>query len=168
MVKVDDIRRISLFRDMPDHLIELLAPEAQLKIYNTNAQLCRINQRVDTLYMLVMGQVALKVNLTPDVELILDTVQSGACFGLSSLVTGETASFNVICQEPCEVITLPGDRMIRLFEGNPDLGYQVMLRLASHYKASMESRAQMIMRTLDRHPDFKGKISDLENLTPSF
>ncbi|MFH1156727.1 MAG: cyclic nucleotide-binding domain-containing protein [Pseudomonadota bacterium] len=168
MVKVDDIKRITLFRDMADDMLELLAAEAQLSIYNTGSKLCRINEQVENLYMLIMGQVSLKINLMPDVDLIVDTVQNGSCFGLSSLVTGETASYTAICQEPCEVITLPGIRMIQLFDEHPEMGCQVMLRLALHYKTLMDSRAQMIMRTLDRHPELKGKISDLETLTPAF
>jgi signal-transduction protein with cAMP-binding, CBS, and nucleotidyltransferase domain len=168
MVKIEDIRRINLFRDMPEPLLELVAGQAQLSIYNTGFELTRINERVDRLYMLTMGQVALKINLMPDVDIILDTVQSGSSFGLSSLVTGEAATCTAVCQEPCEVITLPGERMIQLFGEVPLLGYQVMRRLAMHYKTLLDSRAQMIMRTLDRHPELKDRIDDLDTLTPAF
>jgi CRP-like cAMP-binding protein len=153
---------------MPENLLEILAAEAQISIYNTGSELCRINERVDTLYLLVMGQVALKVSLLPHVDVILETIQSGESFGLASLITGETSAYTALCQEPCEVITLPGYRMMELFDADPVLGYQMMLRLAIHYRTILDSRAQMIMRTLDRHPEFKAKIDDLSTLAPVF
>lgn len=168
MVKIEDLKRINLLRDMPDNLLEIIAKEAQLSIFSTNREFYHIHDNIDTFYMLVMGQVALTVELAPGIDVIIDTVQSGASFGLSSLVTDTKASSTAVCQEPCEVITLYGKQMLDLFEENRELGYQMMLRMAKHYKKTMENRTQMIMKTLDRHPEFKGKTDDLEELTPIF
>ncbi len=168
MVKTEDLKRINILKDMPEHLLEIIAKEAHLSIFSTNKELYRVNDNIDTFYMLSMGQVALKAQLTPDIDVILDTVQSGSTFGLSSLVTDTLTSSTAVCQEPCEVITLYGERMMDLFEENRELGYHIMRRLAMHYKRDMDHRAQMIMKTLDKHPEYKHKIKDLETLTPIF
>jgi len=168
MVSIYDLKRINLFKDMPDHLLEIIAAEAQLSIFSTNAELFKVDEDVTSLYLLLMGQVALKVSLLPDVDVIIDTVQSGSSFGLSAMVTGMKASTTALCQEPCEVITLPGPTMIQLFEENPDLGFNVMVRLAKHYRDSIEKRSLMIMKTLDQYPELKHKIEDLETLTPVY
>lgn len=168
MVSISDLKRINLLKELPDHLLDIIASEAQLSIFSTNAELFRINEPVDTLYMLIMGQVALKVSLFPDVEVIIETVQSGSSFGLSSLVTGTMASATALCQEPCEVVTLPGEKMLKLFDDNPELGFHVMRSLAGQYRGLIERRSHMIMKTLDRYPEMKNKIDDLETLTPVY
>ena len=168
MVKIEDLKKINLLKGLPDALLEIIAPEAHLSIYNTDTVLFDTDEDIDIFYMLIMGQIALKVALSPDVNVILDTIQSGASFGVASLVPGTNTSSTAVCQEPCEVIKLSSKKMIQLFENHSELGYQVMLRLARHYKKIMDNRTHMIMKTLDNNPNFKYKIADIETLTPIF
>ena len=168
MVKIEDLKKINLLNGLPDNLLEIIASEAHVSIYNTDTVLFDTNEDIDTFYMLIMGQVAHKVPLSPDVNIILDTIQSGSTFGIASLVPGTNASSTAVCQEPCEVITLSSKKMTQLFEKHHELGYQVMLRLAQHYKIKLDNRTNMIMKTLDNNPEFKHKIDDIESLTPIF
>ncbi|THB79882.1 MAG: cyclic nucleotide-binding domain-containing protein, partial [Desulfobacteraceae bacterium] len=64
MVKTEDLKRINILKDMPEHLLEIIAKEAHLSIFSTNKELYRVNDNIDTFYMLSMGQVALKAQLT--------------------------------------------------------------------------------------------------------
>ncbi len=168
MVKTEDLKRIRLLADMPEDLLEIIAAKAQVSIFNTNSVLFDKDEDIDTFYLVLMGQVALKVEILPDVDVIIDTLQAGSSFGSSSLTPDAKASYTAVCQEPCELISLSGDTMKPLFKENSKLGFQLMLRLAGQYKANMESRKQMIMKTLDDYPEFKEKIHDLDNLTPAF
>jgi len=165
MVKIEDLKRINLLRAFPDHLFEIIAAEAQLNIFGADTQLITVNEPVDTFFMLIMGQVAIKRELTPEIDIILDNIQSGSSFGTSAFVNDATASYTAICQEPSEVITLSGMRMKQLFKENHELAYHIMLGVAKQYKKYLNTRAQMIMKTLDDHPDLKKDIHDIENLT---
>ncbi len=165
MVKIEDLRRISMFKNSPDHLLEIISKEAKLSIFNTDTQLITIHEKVDTFYMLIMGQVAVIRELTPEIDVILDYVQSGASFGISSIVIGATATYTAICQEPCEVITLSGDRMIELFEENHELAYYMMLDVSRQYKRYMDIRANMILKTLGEKREIKEKIHNIESLS---
>lgn len=168
MVKIEDLKRINMLKNVPDHLLEILRQEAQLNIYGINTQLFAAGDKIDTFYLMIMGQVALKVELSPDIDVILDNLQSGRSFGSSSLIKGSIASYTAVCQEPCEVITLYSPRLIELFETNQELAYYVMTGVAGQYKRTMDKRARMIMRTLDKHPEFKQRINDISKLTPAF
>ena len=55
--------------------------------------------------------------------------------------------------------------MKQLFKENHELAYYMMLGVAKQYKKYLDTRAQMIMKTLDEHPEFKEEINDIENLT---
>ncbi len=165
MVKIEDLRRINMLKGFPDHLFEILAREAQLNIYGVNTQLISIHERVDTFFMLIMGQVAVKKELTPRVDVIFDYIQSGSSFGTSALLEGSTASYTAVCQETCEAITLSGKRIRELFKENHELAYYMLLGAARQYKNKMDIRARMIMKALDENPELKKDIHDIEDLT---
>lgn len=165
MVKIEDLKRITLLKDVPDHLLQIIAGEAQLSIFGEGTELLSIGDDVTTYFMLVMGQVAVKQPLAEDIDVILDFIQSGGSFGSSAFIAGSKANYNAVCQETCEVITVSGQKMQSLFESSDELAYHVMSGVAIQYKSSMDQRAQMILDTLDDNPDIAGQINDIENLT---
>lgn len=166
MVKIEDLKRINMLKRVPDHLLEILSAEAQLNIYGTGTQLFTVGDKVDTFYLMIMGQVALTVALTPDVDVILDNLQSGRSFGSAALIKNSKASYTAVCQEPCEVVTIFGPRLKELFKENQELAYYVMTGVAGQYKRTMDKRARMIIKTLEENPDLKQGIDDIQKLTP--
>jgi CRP/FNR family transcriptional regulator, cyclic AMP receptor protein len=168
MVKIEDLKRINMLKKVPDHLLAILGQEAQLSIYGADTQLFTVGDPIDIYYMLIMGQVALKSTLNPDVDVILDNLQSGQSFGSSALRKGSKASYTAVCQEPCEVITLYGPRMIELFQTNSELAYHMMAGVAGQYKRTMDIRARMIIKTLEMNPELNHRIDDIEQLIPAY
>ncbi len=168
MVKIQDLKHIHMLEHMPAHLLALIGQEAQLSIFSSGTCLFKAGERVDTFYMVIMGQVALTVALNPDIDVVLENIQSGRTFGSSALISGGPATYTAVCQEPCEVITLSGPRMQQLFETNHELAFHLMTGVARQYKNSMDARAKMIMKTLARHPEMKASIHDIETLTPAY
>ncbi len=160
MVNIEDLRRINLFKNIPEHLLEIIAGEAQLSIYGTGTQLITVNEKVENFYLLVMGQVAIKRNVTPDVDVILEYIQSGQSFGTFALIEGAKAFYSAVCQETCEIISVSGDRMIQLFEKNHELAYYIMMDVSKRYKRFMDKRSQMILKTLVDDSDMKEDIYD--------
>jgi CRP-like cAMP-binding protein len=168
MVKIQDLKQIHMLENMPNHLLSLIGLEARLSIFSAGTCLFRAGEPVDTFYMVIMGQVALTVALNPDIDVILENIQSGRTFGSSALISGGPAAYTAVCQEPCETITLSGPRMQQLFETNQELGFYLMKGVARQYKQTMDNRAKMIMKTLARHPEMKASIHDIETLTPAY
>lgn len=168
MVKIQDLRHIYMLEQMPAHLLALIGQEAQLSIFSNGTCLFKAGEKVDTFYMVIMGQVALTVALNPDIDVVLENIQSGRTFGSSALISGGPATYTAICQEPCETITLSGSRMQKLFETNDELAFYLMAGVARQYKNSMDIRAKMILKTLARHPEMKASIHDIDTLTPAY
>lgn len=167
MVKIEDLQRINLLKHIPDHLFEIIAKEAQLSIFGEGTQLITVNENIDTFYMLIMGQVAVKKELTPEMDVILDNIQSGSSFGVPALLRESKAFYTAVCQEPCEVISLSGKRMKQLFRENQALGYHIMYAAAKHYKKSMEKQILMIMKTLDQNPMLVESMNDIKKFLPA-
>jgi CRP/FNR family cyclic AMP-dependent transcriptional regulator len=160
MVKIEDLKRINLLKDVPEHLLEIVANEAQLSIFGAGTELITMNEEIDNFYMLVMGQVAVKRNITPDIDVILEYIQSGHSFGISALIEGSKAFSTAVCQETCEIITVSGERMIELFEKNHELAYYIMMDVSKRYKRFMDKRAQMILKTYVDDLDMQDDIYD--------
>ena len=165
MVKLQDLKRINMLKNMPDHLLELLADEAMLSIYGTQTRLFTVGEHVEYFYMINMGQVALKVSLNPDVDVILDLFQAGRSFGSCSFLEDSTASYSAECEEPCEIITLEGARLKELFQTNHELAYHLKAGVARQYRQTLDKRANMIMKTLALHPELRDGIKDIKTLT---
>ncbi len=166
MVRVEDLRKIHLMKDMPQELLAKVASEAQLNIYSAGTVLFRFNENIEYFYMVLMGQVALQVELQPELTVILTSVNSGYAFGVSSLVSGARAASTAICKETCELITLPVDKLTRMFEEDKRLGFEFMYRLAKLFQQIMANRTRMIMRALDQHPEAMDRLGDLGHLAP--
>lgn len=160
MVKIEDLKRINMFKNAPEHILQIMAKEAQLSIFGTGTQLITINEKIDTFYMLIMGQVAIKKEFTPEIDVILDYLQSGSSFGTSAMIEGSIAFYTAVCLEPCEVITLSGKRMLQLFEENHELAYYIMMDVSLKYKRYMDYRTQMIMKTLEDNSALDEEIYD--------
>ncbi len=165
MVKVKDLKRINILKKIPDHLLEIIAQEANLSIFGAGTQLLTVKEKAERLYLLVMGQVAVKQPVTDDIDLILAFIQSGGSFGIPALLENQKASYTAVCQEPCEVITLEGERLIQLFKENNELAFYMLQGAAAQYKQNMDKRAQMIIKVLDENPELKEEIEEIESLT---
>ncbi|MFH2059516.1 MAG: cyclic nucleotide-binding domain-containing protein [Pseudomonadota bacterium] len=165
MVNLTDLKRINLLKTIPDHLLEIIAKEAQLSIFGTGTQLIVDQEKSETFYMLVMGQVAVKQQLTPDIDIIFAYIQSGASFGIPALLRNQKASYTAVCQEPCEVITLSGERMLELFDQNHELAYYMLKGAANQYKQNMDQSAQMVVKVLDENPALLESIDEIETPT---
>ena len=153
-------------KGLPEHLLKILVEEAQLSIFGAGSVLIRDNDAADIVYMLVMGQVEIKQQLTEDVDVIFALVQSGATFGVPALLEGQLSSYTAVCQEPCEVITISGQRLRELFETNHELAYYMFIGAANQYKNNMHRRAQMVMKVVDQNPELKETL-DIEIETMS-
>lgn len=158
MIKIEDLKRINMLSDIPDHLLKIISEVAQLNIYDKDSPLFSQGENIDIFYMIVMGQVALKVPLDEDTDVIFDILQAGRSLGSSAMFSDPEASYTAICQEPCEIITLKGKTLRDLFNDNKELGYYLMAGVASQYKRNMDRRLRMILKTLEKHPELQHRV----------
>ncbi|NWH05385.1 Crp/Fnr family transcriptional regulator [Desulfobacter latus] len=158
MIKIEDLKRINMLADMPDHLLKMISEVAQLNIYGKDTLLFSQGENIDLFYMIVMGQVALKVPLDEDIDVIFDILQAGRSLGSSAMLSDAKASYTAICQEPCEIMTLNGKTLQNLFNDNKEIGYYLMAGVAGQYKRTMDRRLRIILKTLEKHPELQHRI----------
>ncbi len=168
MVKIEDVKKIGIFRDMPCHILEIIAEEAQVQILGKGTELFHAGQRNETFYMMTKGQVALKLELTEDIDVTFENRQGGDAFGLSSLVQDAESSYSAVSQEACEVLILKAPRMFELFEQNRELAFYMLRAVAKQYQRLMNRRAKMTINTLETNPDLQSGMEDVGVLPRSY
>ncbi len=164
MVKIEDLKRINMLSQMPDHLLEILSQDAHLNIYGKNTRFFTVGEKINTFYMMIMGQVAFKVALNDDIDVIFENLQSGRSFGSSAVIKNARATYTAESQEPCEMITLSGRGLVEKFASNPELAYHFMIGMAGQYKRTMDKRAIMLIKTLEERPDLRQDVDDIDDI----
>lgn len=158
MIRIEDLKRINMLANMPDHLLKIISELAQFNIYGTDTLLFSQGENIDIFYMIVMGQVELKAPLDEDIDVIFDILQAGRSLGSSAMFSDAKASYTAICQEPCEIITLDGKKLQDLFNDNKEIAYYLMAGVASQYKRTMDRRIRTILKTLEKHPELQHRV----------
>lgn len=157
MTTVDkhELRRIQLIEDMSDPMLDLLGSVGKLKIFGEDTVLFQEGQVLDQCYMVLTGTVFLEVQPEPDVIITLESLESGACFGLSSLIPGSRTQSSAICAESCELVCFSAQSLYELLQSHYDLGFTFMYRIVRTFKDRMEHRTQLFLRALENHPELQ-------------
>ncbi|MBT7261706.1 MAG: cyclic nucleotide-binding domain-containing protein, partial [Desulfobacula sp.] len=118
MVEKDILEKIVFLKDLPEPVLEKIGNIAHLETFDEEGILFRQNQEQIFLYMLVSGKVFLNCRSTLGRSLTLDEVLPGRTFGVSALMGETSSTFTAVCVEPCEIITISGEKMRELFEND--------------------------------------------------
>ncbi|MFH1156726.1 MAG: Crp/Fnr family transcriptional regulator [Pseudomonadota bacterium] len=156
MVGKDDLKKITIFTDLPEEMIEAIGSIAQIQDAEEETVLFEQEQDLSTLYMLLSGTVFLNSKSPSGKMLTLDQVVPGQSFGVSALMGRGRSSFTAICGLKSRLVTVSSDKLKGLFEKDPKLGYQVMLRVVKRFKSRTDKHTKQFLHYLATHPDIKG------------
>jgi hypothetical protein len=118
-------RRTDLFRHIPDGEMYHLARIAKLREYKAGTTLVREGEQADYLYILVSGEAQVLKNGKR-----ITALQAGNLIGDMALVDKYPRSADVVLTQPSTVITIEIQRLERLLDAYPRLGYIVAMNLA--------------------------------------
>jgi CRP-like cAMP-binding protein len=152
MVSSDQLKKIQFLSDLPDDILEKISPHARQAVFESDTILIRQNDPQHLVHMLVSGKILLNTRSDTGRVLTLDEIEPGQSFGLSALFGKSSATFTAVCTEPCDIIVLSGDLMVKLFEADHRIGYAVMRRVAQLFKDRMNKHTGQFLHSLSIHP----------------
>jgi len=155
MVDRHELRRITLIQDMSDAHLDILGSAGTLKIFSNDTVLFHEQQILDQCYMILTGTVNLEVQPDPDVIITLESLEAGACFGLSSLVPGSESQSNAVCAETCELACFSAQKLYELMDVHQEFGFAFLYRIVRTFRNRMEHRTQLFLRALQNHPELQ-------------
>lgn len=156
MVDITDLKKINFVKDLPDEILEKICTVAQLETFDEEAILIRQDQAQHLIFMLVSGKIFLNCRAGSGQAYTLDEMNPGQTFGVSSLLENSPATYTAICVEDSTLITIATDQLLRLFESDYAIGFQVMQRVVEKFKTGMNRHTASFMESLAAHPAIVG------------
>ena len=158
MVTISDLKKIHLLSDMPEDMLKRITSIARLYLYSADMRLFERDEPLKSFYMIHAGQVSLTVDLGTDVNVVLGALGPGHSCGVSAFLPESRSVSRAVCDEPSELIVLSAEDMFALFQEDRNLAYQFMRRLVRLFKAIIDDRTIMILRSLRDHPGLQESL----------
>ena len=155
MVSPEQLRKVYLIEPLSDDMIERLSSIATVRSFEDREVVFREGQEAERFYMLLSGKILLEVEASETIMIALGSIKPGYSFGWSALLPGSVYTACAMCVEPSEVISVPGQSLLRLLEEDHRMGYLVMEGVVRILKRRLERRTNQFLKTLRQHPDIK-------------
>lgn len=162
MENLSFLKDIQLLKDMPEEQLKKISAITQFQEYESGKILFKQNQKPDFFYLLFQGRVLLSSTSSSGIELPVGIVYPGSCFGISALILGRSSSAKAETMEKSTLIQLPEKELSQLLNSDTTLGYILMLQLVKAFKAQMNQRTKLFLRCLEKNPDFRTAIAELD------
>jgi CRP-like cAMP-binding protein len=148
MIGSDTLRRFSLFVEVEQPFREELSAISQEKAISKGEWLFHEGDKADALYLVLHGQVELKLKLDEkrNLYVTLTTLGEGDALGWSAIVEPYVYTLGALALDQVKLLRLEGENLRLLLEKNPEQGYILMRNITR----AMGSRVNLLS---ERVPD---------------
>ena len=153
MVSLEDLRKILLFENLTDRMLEDLLPLVETQLFEEREVIYELGNPAERFYLLKRGKVLLEIELGPEIIISLSAVKPGYSFGWSALLPSASYASYAVCAEPCEMFVMPADKLLALLEADHDMGYLLMHKMAAILKNRLERRTEQFLKVITKHPE---------------
>ncbi len=156
------LKSTPVFKGIDEVYIKKLANLGQEAVHAKGHIIFREGEEAKALYILRDGQVSLEMRVDMGQgqgvhQATVDTAKKGAAFGWSALVEPHKYTLTATCLEPVSLIVFEADKLRNLLESDPNLGYQVMKRMAGLVASRLEHTRSLLLseRGLSNVPSWR-------------
>ena len=156
MIYREDLKQIVLLSYLSDPMLDEIMQIIDVLQFGNEEIIFEQDEPADRFYMLKKGKVLLEQRISEKVTAFIGSIKPGFSFGWSAMIEDGSYSATAVCAEPCEIYSFKSEKITRLFENNPYMGYRVYQRLLVIIKKRYDSRTQQFKKAILQHPDMKG------------
>jgi CRP-like cAMP-binding protein len=144
------LSEFALFRNLSEELLDKIAVLGEEVAFSQGDFIFREGEEADKLHFSLEGKIVLKVKLTsrPESVTVSAVGQKYESFGWSGIVPPYHYTASAICETDCKVLTIPGDKFMKLLEGDPVAGFTVMQRLTEIVASRLRNSRQALLKTI--------------------
>lgn len=153
MVSVEDLRKVVLFEDLTDQMLEQLLPIVQAEPLGERQIIYETGNTADQFYSLKRGKVLLEAEVAPAIIISLGAIKSGYSFGWSALVPSASHTSYAVSAEPSEIFVMAGDKLLALLDRDHTMGYLFMQKAARILENRLERRSAQFLNVITKHPE---------------
>lgn len=135
MVSLDFLEKVEVFKDFNDNQLSALQECGSIFEFQRGDRLFAEGEDSKHLWIVREGQVGLRFDKQEGLKSEQDKVSfisESQVFGWSSFVPPYTYRLSGYCESrQCKVVSMEKEKLIKLFEEDPEVGYGVMFYLVS-------------------------------------
>ena len=155
MVSIEDLRRVMLFQDLTDPMLEKLLPMVQAESLGEREIIYEPGKAAEYFYSLKRGKILLEVEVAKQIIISLGSIKSGYSFGWSALIPGSSHTSYAVCAEPCEVLCTPGNKLLEVLKEDHTSGFNFMNEVMKILKNRLDRRTGQFLKVMTKHPDIQ-------------
>lgn len=125
-----ELRQLPVSSDWPDGTIVEIARLAKIVNCPPGTVIFRQGDATDLVGFVVSGRVALEMTVPARGSVRLLTLSRGELLGWSPLVGGHQMTATAVAIDETQLLSIPGDALLKLCQQNHELGFEVMRRVA--------------------------------------
>jgi diguanylate cyclase (GGDEF)-like protein len=128
----EGLLRARLFRNVPEQLVAAALTGCQTRQLSATETLLRAGTENDILYIIISGQVSVRVPGVDEPHVRLD---AGECVGELSILDGQQVSADVVANAPTLVLALDRERLWSLIDSSAEVARNLLGILAGRVRA---------------------------------
>jgi len=155
MLTQDDLKHIVMLTYLTEPMLEKLSQIIDVLRFDKQEVIFRQNEPAQRFYMLKLGKVLLELRISDKVTVCVGAIRPGYAFGWSAMLEGGIYSTDAICAEPSEVLSFRKEKIMTLFEQDPEMGFRMYQRFLIMIKKRYEDRTEQFRLAIMNHPDMQ-------------
>ena len=134
MVEAYKMAYMEIFDVLSDEQLEEVAEITEKKSYKTHDHIYERGNPAKQLFVVKKGLISLRrIDPGDEVGIAFEMREAGGLFGAASFMHPQEYTLTAVCLEDSELMAIDADKLFELCQKNPDLGYQLMLKIAQIY-----------------------------------
>jgi len=136
------LMRSDLFRSLKDSYLDIIVTICEEARYIAGEYVFREGDRGDSVYLIVQGavEIVLEPRDATEEQILVTVLTPTSTFGEVTLVEeGGRRTASVRCRTDAQLVRLGRDRLVRLCNDYPGIGFRIMHRIAVELAAKLRS-----------------------------
>jgi CRP/FNR family cyclic AMP-dependent transcriptional regulator len=151
----EDLNQIVMIAHLTDAMQDRLAQIIDVFKFDKDEIVFKEGEPAKRLYMLRSGSVLLEQRISDKVTACVGSVKPGFSFGWSAMVDNGVYTNQAVCIEPSEIYSFRRDKINKLFEEDPEMGFRMYQRLLELIKTRLDYRTGQFQQAIKDHPDLQ-------------
>jgi CRP-like cAMP-binding protein len=134
MAEIADFKKFEIFNVFSENQLGKLSKITENKTFKKGDQIYKEDDRANRFYLVVDGQVSLnKIDPGEQIGISFEKRERGGLFGADCFMEPQKYTLNALCLKDSEVMSIDADKLFKLFQTDPDMGYKFMKEVAKIY-----------------------------------
>ena len=144
-MKVDLLRKVSLFEGLNEEEVETLADVTQIRKFPKNCMVILADEQGDSFFVIDSGKAKVSVTAADGREVILSVLGPGEFFGDMSLLDDHPRSANVTTLEVSDLLVIRRSDFLDAIQSHPSIAIKLMVTLAHRLRSADRQTANFAL-----------------------